>query len=122
MKAISHGSNSCQYARRCVRRYRRWQRNKAYTRLRAMVPSVAEQQKVSKVTIVEEAVKYIDVLHERFMKRFGDSEDMEHIKQMIVTLMAQKAAEDSTQDQPHYALPVQTPAPKDVLPVDKRAQ
>ncbi len=60
--------------------------------------------------------------HRHLLTLFSLFADMDNIKQMIVTLMAQKAAEENTENQPHYSLPVQTPAPKDVLPVDKRAQ
>ncbi|KAK3103428.1 hypothetical protein FSP39_019137 [Pinctada imbricata] len=44
-------------------------RNREYSRLRDMVPSIATKDKVSKVTVIEEAVKYIDELHKALFER-----------------------------------------------------
>ncbi|GAB6022238.1 hypothetical protein CHUAL_006369 [Chamberlinius hualienensis] len=50
-----------------LQRYRRNRlrllRRKEYDRLKTMVPSIARRPKVSKVTVIEEAIKYIDHLH-----------------------------------------------------------
>ncbi|XP_076345889.1 uncharacterized protein LOC143244678 [Tachypleus tridentatus] len=40
-----------------------------YKRLKSMVPAVAAQPKVSKVTVIEEAVRYIDHLHSVLLTR-----------------------------------------------------
>ncbi|KAJ8298685.1 hypothetical protein KUTeg_022745 [Tegillarca granosa] len=44
-------------------------RDLEYSRLREMVPSIASKEKVSKVTVIEEAVKYIDELHKALLER-----------------------------------------------------
>ncbi|XP_041367631.1 uncharacterized protein LOC121382176 [Gigantopelta aegis] len=102
----SHGPSARrQMAQKCIRRYARMQRKHAYRRLREIVPSVAKKEKASKVTIVEEAVKYIDILHERFMKRFNSPDDMDSVKKMVLTLMLQKESEDRSVTS-HAQLPV----------------
>ncbi|XP_064634675.1 uncharacterized protein LOC135492258 [Lineus longissimus] len=42
---------------------------KEYRKLREMVPAVAHKDKVSKVTVIEEAIKYIDELHAALIER-----------------------------------------------------
>lgn len=66
-------------------------RNREYCRLRDMVPAIANKQKVSKVMVIEEAVRYIDELHLALASRLTnkdmfsskDSEKDEKIKQLI---------------------------------------
>ncbi|KAL4234777.1 hypothetical protein ACF0H5_006419 [Mactra antiquata] len=49
-------------------------RNKEYSRLRDMVPAIANNKKVSKVTVIEEAVRYIDELHRALVSRLTNTE------------------------------------------------
>lgn len=56
-------------ARKERRNRQRILRIKEYNRLRAMVPSIASKPKVSKVTVIEEAVRYIDQLHSALIER-----------------------------------------------------
>lgn len=66
-------------------------RNREYCRLRDMVPAVANKQKVSKVMVIEEAVRYIDELHLALASRLTnkdmfsskDCHKEEKIKQLI---------------------------------------
>ncbi|XP_074660275.1 uncharacterized protein LOC141912780 [Tubulanus polymorphus] len=44
-----------------------------YSKLRAMVPAVAKQEKVSKITVIEEAIKYIDELHNALIERLQNN-------------------------------------------------
>ncbi|XP_064476996.1 uncharacterized protein LOC135390926 [Ornithodoros turicata] len=50
-------------ARKARKNRQRILRLKEYHRLRAMVPSIAAKPKVSKVTVIEEAIRYIGHLH-----------------------------------------------------------
>ncbi|KAK6191881.1 hypothetical protein SNE40_003461 [Patella caerulea] len=45
-------------------------REREYSKLRALVPSVASKKKVTKVEVVEEAVRYIEELHQALLDRF----------------------------------------------------
>lgn len=51
-------------------------RNREYCRLRDMVPAIANKQKVSKVTVIEEAVRYIDELHLALASRLTNNKDL----------------------------------------------
>ncbi|XP_022326473.2 uncharacterized protein LOC111126254 [Crassostrea virginica] len=69
-------------------------RNKEYSRLRDMVPSIAKRDKISKVTVIEEAVKYIDELHRALFERLHNKAAAnsmavsdEHVKDFIHTLI-----------------------------------
>jgi len=44
-------------------------RRREYQRLRNMVPSIAKKPAVSKVTVIEEAIRYIDYLHGALLTR-----------------------------------------------------
>lgn len=44
-------------------------RRSEYRKLKAMVPSIAKKRRVSKVQVVEEAIKYIDELHLALLRR-----------------------------------------------------
>ncbi|GFU32818.1 BHLH domain-containing protein [Nephila pilipes] len=44
-------------------------RRMEYQRLRNMVPSIATKPLVSKVTVIEEAIRYIDYLHSALLTR-----------------------------------------------------
>lgn len=50
-------------------RKRRMVRRREYQRLRNMVPSIAKKPAVSKVTVIEEAIRYIDYLHGALLTR-----------------------------------------------------
>jgi hypothetical protein len=50
-------------------RRRRMVRKREYQRLRNMVPSIAKRPAVSKVTVIEEAIRYIDYLHGALLTR-----------------------------------------------------
>jgi len=67
-------NSHCVYSvQKLLQKYRRHRlrllRKKEYNRLRAMVPSIATKPKVSKVTVIEEAIKYIDHLHSALIAR-----------------------------------------------------
>lgn len=68
--ALSPRPSSCQRAARKVRKaYMRKIRQIEYRKLQAIVPSVASKEKVAKVTVIEEAIHYIDELHLALAKR-----------------------------------------------------
>ena len=76
---------------RVARKYRkaaqRRLRRKEYTKLRAMVPSVAARDKVSKVTVIEEAIKYIEELHSALAMRLkSNGEWVGHVTLFKVAL------------------------------------
>ncbi|XP_035215440.1 uncharacterized protein LOC118189018 [Stegodyphus dumicola] len=50
-------------------RRKRMVRRREYQRLRNMVPSIATKPLVSKVTVIEEAIRYIDYLHGALLTR-----------------------------------------------------
>lgn len=51
------------------RKRKKQQRIHEYRRLRTMVPSISKKTKVSKVTVIEEAIRYIDQLHNALLAR-----------------------------------------------------
>ncbi|XP_064601217.1 uncharacterized protein LOC135467374 [Liolophura sinensis] len=84
-------------ARQHLRLHLKRIRQREYAKLRAMVPAVAQKKSVSKVTVIEEAVKYIDELHralaERLQSRqgFQNEEINEHnVKFLVQHMMAQQ--------------------------------
>ncbi|XP_042862010.1 uncharacterized protein LOC122247082 [Penaeus japonicus] len=62
------------HASRIVRKYRRSRlkrvKKQEYKKLRDMVPALQEKPRVSKVEVIEEAIKYIDELHTALIERF----------------------------------------------------
>ncbi|KAK2160661.1 hypothetical protein LSH36_128g03000 [Paralvinella palmiformis] len=44
-------------------------KRREYKKLKAIVPSVSKKNKVPKITVIEEAIKYIDELHVALAKR-----------------------------------------------------
>ncbi|XP_063586899.1 uncharacterized protein LOC134764246 [Penaeus indicus] len=62
------------HASRIVRKYRRSRlkrvKRQEYKKLRDMVPALQEKPRVSKVEVIEEAIKYIDELHTALIERF----------------------------------------------------
>ncbi|CAE1326484.1 unnamed protein product [Acanthosepion pharaonis] len=73
MMMVTNSQNQCsssqRLARKRVRLHLRRLRHKEYSKLRTLVPSVAHNNKVSKVTVIEEAIKYIDSLHKALVER-----------------------------------------------------
>ncbi|XP_054708930.1 uncharacterized protein LOC129218637 [Uloborus diversus] len=49
-------------------------KRKEYQKLRVMVPSIASKPNVSKVTVIEEAVRYIDQLHVALLTKLEEQE------------------------------------------------
>ncbi|XP_062568454.1 uncharacterized protein LOC134230639 isoform X1 [Saccostrea cucullata] len=96
-------------------------RNREYSRLRDMVPSIAKKDKISKVTVIEEAVKYIDELHRALFERLHSKAAAgnklvsdEHVKDFIHTLIpadlfskttTSNSTFEKTQRHPSYVLP-----------------
>ncbi|XP_045618370.1 uncharacterized protein [Procambarus clarkii] len=62
------------HASRIVRKYRRSRlkrvKKQEYKKLRDMVPALQERAIVTKVEVIEEAIKYIDELHTALIQRF----------------------------------------------------
>ncbi|XP_053646883.1 uncharacterized protein [Cherax quadricarinatus] len=62
------------HASRIVRKYRRSRlkrvKKQEYKKLRDMVPALQERTIVTKVEVIEEAIKYIDELHTALIQRF----------------------------------------------------
>lgn len=86
-------------ARRQVRMHLRKIREREYSKLRALVPSVASKKKVTKVQVIEEAVRYIEELHaallERFRQKHGSmAEDkaQETVKTFVSRMMSQQSS------------------------------
>lgn len=61
-------------ARQHIKKHLKRIRNREYGRLRDMVPAIANKQNVSKVTVIEEAVRYIDELHRALASRLTNSD------------------------------------------------
>ncbi|XP_003747115.1 uncharacterized protein LOC100906666 [Galendromus occidentalis] len=59
-------------ARRERRNRQRILRLQEFHRLRSMVPTIAQTPNVDKVTVIEEAIKYIDHLHEALRNKFTE--------------------------------------------------
>ncbi|XP_022657816.1 uncharacterized protein LOC111261940 isoform X2 [Varroa jacobsoni] len=59
-------------ARRERRNRQRILRLQEFHRLRSMVPAIAQTPNVDKVTVIEEAIKYIDHLHEALRNKFTE--------------------------------------------------
>ncbi|XP_025088104.1 DNA-binding protein inhibitor ID-4-like [Pomacea canaliculata] len=57
-------------ARKQLRKHIRRIREREYSKLRALVPAVATKKKVTKVQVIEEAVRYIEELHAALVERF----------------------------------------------------
>uniref|UniRef100_A0A0L8GA64 BHLH domain-containing protein n=1 Tax=Octopus bimaculoides TaxID=37653 RepID=A0A0L8GA64_OCTBM len=80
-------SNMQKLARRRVRLHLRRLRHREYSKLRTLVPSVANNNKVSKVTVIEEAIKYIDSLHKALVERLQNvRRKYSHISVQDITL------------------------------------
>lgn len=61
-----------------IRKYQRSAvRQAEYRRLKAIVPSVADKKSVSKLTVIEEAIRYIDRLHDMLDDRL----QLSHVQQ-----------------------------------------
>ncbi|XP_053385317.1 uncharacterized protein LOC128550387 [Mercenaria mercenaria] len=73
--SVSKPKSSAQIvAKQHMKKHLKRIRNKEYGRLRDMVPAIANKQHVSKVTVIEEAVRYIDELHRALASRLTNTE------------------------------------------------
>ncbi|XP_046376075.1 DNA-binding protein inhibitor ID-4-like [Haliotis rufescens] len=77
-------------------------RDREYSKLRALVPSVADKKKVSKVEVIEEAVRYIEELQDALLERFrqkhgshGDELAEETMKNFVMQLMPESPKSSS---------------------------
>ncbi|KAH3887609.1 uncharacterized protein LOC127844304 [Dreissena polymorpha] len=61
-------------ARQHMKKHLKRIRDKEYGKLRDMVPAIAKQRKISKVEVIEQAVRYIDELHKALASRLGHSD------------------------------------------------
>lgn len=100
---VTNSQNQCsssqRLARKRVRLHLRRLRHKEYSKLRTLVPSVAHNNKVSKVTVIEEAIKYIDSLHKALVERLQSVQPAgvqavteENVKEVVCQMMAFNAS------------------------------
>lgn len=69
-------------ALKVTRKYRQAAvRRREYRKLKAIVPAVSAKHAVSKLTIIEEAIKYIDTLHSTLMTRLHGNLDADVLNQ-----------------------------------------
>ncbi|GAB1598924.1 uncharacterized protein LOC115229687 [Argonauta hians] len=108
MIVASSQQNSCsnmqKIARRRVRLHLRRLRHREYSKLRTLVPSVANNNKVSKVTVIEEAIKYIDSLHKALVERLQnvrpagvEAVTEENVKEVVCQMMSFNASTQQSQ-------------------------
>ncbi|XP_076307126.1 uncharacterized protein LOC143223268 [Tachypleus tridentatus] len=86
-----------------------------YRRLRSMVPSLSRKPKVSKITVIEEAIRYIDQLHNALLTRLKtrglprcmqgmniDVNSLRHneIKNLVCQVMSNSPSSPSTSQRP----------------------
>ncbi|XP_014782892.1 uncharacterized protein LOC106878238 [Octopus bimaculoides] len=97
-------SNMQKLARRRVRLHLRRLRHREYSKLRTLVPSVANNNKVSKVTVIEEAIKYIDSLHKALVERLQnvrpagvEAVTEENVKEVVCQMMSFNASTQQCQ-------------------------
>ncbi|XP_070200068.1 uncharacterized protein [Littorina saxatilis] len=103
-----HSPSSTQMvARKQLRKHIRRIREREYSKLRALVPAVATKKKVTKVQVIEEAVRYIEELHtalvERFRQKHGcGAESMaQETVRSFVTQMMPPLRPNPQQSRPH---------------------
>lgn len=58
--------------RKCARNYKKQMKSLEYSRLRSLVPSTASRPRVSKIEVIEEAIKYIAYLQATLSSRFEE--------------------------------------------------
>lgn len=58
--------------RKCIRNYKKQMKSLEYSRLRSLVPSTASRPRVSKIEVIEEAIKYIAYLQDTLNARFEE--------------------------------------------------
>ncbi|KAJ7392113.1 hypothetical protein OS493_013481 [Desmophyllum pertusum] len=58
--------------RKCVRNYKKQMKSLEYSRLRSLVPSTASRPRVSKIEVIEEAIKYIAYLQATLSSRLDE--------------------------------------------------
>jgi len=93
-------------------------RRREYQRLRNMVPSIAKKPAVDKVTVIEEAIRYIDYLHGALLTRLRtkglpnclrgvnvdvNSLNLEDIKTLVCQLVEKNNQKKSQQQQKRRA-------------------
>lgn len=98
-------------ARKQVRKHLRRIREREYSKLRALVPAVATKKRVTKVQVIEEAVRYIEELHtalvERFRQKHGcgaESMAQETVRSFVNQMMppARPAGSSSSSSSHHH--------------------
>ncbi|XP_068708796.1 uncharacterized protein [Montipora capricornis] len=63
--------------RKCIRNYKKQMKSLEYSRLRSLVPSTASRPRVSKIEVIEEAIKYIAYLQDTLNARFEENNSHE---------------------------------------------
>lgn len=58
--------------RKCVRSYNKQMKSLEFSRLRSLVPATASRPRVSKIEVIEEAIKYIAYLQATLSSRFEE--------------------------------------------------
>ncbi|XP_078366105.1 uncharacterized protein LOC144650328 [Oculina patagonica] len=61
--------------KKCVRNYKKQMKSLEYSRLRSLVPSTASKPRVSKIEVIEEAIKYIAYLQATLSSRFEENNE-----------------------------------------------
>ncbi|KAL8620214.1 hypothetical protein ACOMHN_028864 [Nucella lapillus] len=104
-------------ARKQLRKHIRRIREREYSKLRALVPAVATKKKVTKVQVIEEAVRYIEELHtaliERFRQKHGcgaESMAQETVRTFVTQMMPPLRPTHSTPN-PYPTHPTSQQAP-----------
>ncbi|CAB4067404.1 unnamed protein product [Lepeophtheirus salmonis] len=70
-------------ARAIVKKYRKHVRNIEFKKLKSVVPSISENQKVSQTEILEETIRYIDSLHQKLLERIQTDGIPDQLKEKV---------------------------------------
>jgi len=66
--------NTTTKGKKVIRKYRRAMIRRAeYIKLKAIIPAVAQRKSVTKLTVIEEAIKYINELHKALSEKLNSS-------------------------------------------------
>ncbi|RWS16324.1 hypothetical protein B4U79_16185 [Dinothrombium tinctorium] len=68
---------------------KRLQVNEEYLKLRSLVPSIAHNEKISKIEIIYEAVRHINHLHDQILHKISDGK-LKNFSDLSLTLYGQK--------------------------------
>uniref|UniRef100_T1ILQ2 BHLH domain-containing protein n=1 Tax=Strigamia maritima TaxID=126957 RepID=T1ILQ2_STRMM len=79
--------------------------SREYKRLGAMVPAIATKPKVSKVTVIEETIKYIDELHSALLLRLQTKGLPQALKGLINTQDVQHLSRTQLRDIMQHMMP-----------------